>query len=197
MQLYQNVDRFCEVGVFGGRGVGKREYLNRMVILLGAYFEGHGTGLYCNLEVTGPQWSHYFNLRVYQHPRWVTDRTNRYILIFDLTNRSSLLNQIDGFVELVSGRDGKRGAALLVGNKVDAVRPGDEEVDASRRMARRFAEEGGLVYVETSALTGEGVVEATYLLLNIDTQQSMKVRLMDECAKPAGVFMDTSMPLPL
>ena len=83
---------------------------------------------------------------------------------------------------------------LLIGNKVDAVRPGNEEVDATRRMARRFAEEGGLVYVEASALTGEGVAEAAYLLVNIDIQPSMKTLLRD---KSAGVFNDSSGPLPL
>ena len=91
-------------------------------------------------------------------------------------------------MEFISRRHDKRGAMLLIGNKVDAV------VDATRRMARRFAEEGGLVYVEASALTGEGVAEAAYLLVNIDIQPSMNTRLRD---KSAGVFNDSSGPLPL
>ena len=192
METHQRFDMFCDVSVFGGRNVGKREWTKRIRSVADTSQQIGST----YFTVKGPCWTNYFTLKIYQHSQWVTDATSRYILIFDLTNQSSLLNEIDGFMELISGRDDKRGAMLLIGNKVDAVRPGDEEVDATRRMARRFAEEGGLVYVETSALTGEGVVEAAYLLVNIDTQQPLESRLKG-VVLPEGWFVDSSMPLPL
>jgi len=49
--------------------------------------------------------------------------------------------------------------AVLVGKKVDLPRR------VARRAAERFAAERGMPYVETSAITGEGVEEAFLTLI--------------------------------
>eukprot|EP00658_Telonema_sp_P-2_P011088 TRINITY_DN14219_c0_g1_i3.p1 TRINITY_DN14219_c0_g1~~TRINITY_DN14219_c0_g1_i3.p1 ORF type:complete len:110 (-),score=34.38 TRINITY_DN14219_c0_g1_i3:198-527(-) len=82
---------------------------------------------------------------------------------------------------ILAGEIDKLGAVLLVANKCDLV---DEHnaaaVEETRRVARRLAEEGGFIYVETSATTGEGMAEALYLLLNKECRVPMEMYLDDE-----------------
>ena len=67
----------------------------------------------------------------------------------------------------------KLGGVLLVGNKCDLA--GDyDSIEETRRVARRLAEEGGFIYAETSATTGEGMEEALYLLLNKECRVPME-----------------------
>ena len=98
----------------------------------------------------------------------------RFVFLFDLHDRRTLTDNIVILTMSFQHVDtDKLGGVLLVGNKCDLA--GDyDSIEETRRVARRLAEEGGFIYAETSATTGEGMEEALYLLLDKESREPME-----------------------
>ncbi len=75
------------------------------------------------------------------------------LLVYDVTNPVSFQN-LDMWINELEDNIGKTLPILLVGNKIDLDR------NISRKDAEEYAKKKGLLYFETSAKTGEGVVKA-------------------------------------
>ncbi|KAG0267132.1 Ras- protein Rab-4B [Actinomortierella ambigua] len=78
------------------------------------------------------------------------------LLVYDITNRSTFTS-ITKWIADARKLAGADIALMLVGNKLDL-----EEREVSYLEASRFAQENEMAFLETSALTGEGV-EETFL----------------------------------
>ena len=82
------------------------------------------------------------------------------LLVFDTTRKSTWV-ELPKWIQETEEALGERIPIILLANKVDLV---DERV-ITTEMAQEFVRENGLVgYLETSALTGQNVEEAFYLL---------------------------------
>ncbi|KND01106.1 small GTP-binding protein domain [Spizellomyces punctatus DAOM BR117] len=77
------------------------------------------------------------------------------LLVYDVTSRSSF-TQLKGWLDDARALASPDVVVVLVGNKMDL----EEYREVSFGEATEWANEEGLVHVETSALTGEGVEEA-------------------------------------
>lgn len=77
------------------------------------------------------------------------------LLVYDITRRSTY-NHLASWLTDTKNLTSPNTVIMLVGNKLDLAK--DREV--SYEEASRFAEENGLIYLETSAKTGENVEEA-------------------------------------
>eukprot|EP01119_Soliformovum_irregulare_P006698 TRINITY_DN18_c1_g1_i1.p1 TRINITY_DN18_c1_g1~~TRINITY_DN18_c1_g1_i1.p1 ORF type:complete len:212 (+),score=50.09 TRINITY_DN18_c1_g1_i1:135-770(+) len=91
------------------------------------------------------------------------------ILVYDITSRESY-NHVNSWLEDARNLANPDIAIVLVGNKIDLTN--DREVTFME--ASRFAQEHDLIFLETSALTGEGVSEvflkcARTILTKIET----------------------------
>ena len=73
------------------------------------------------------------------------------LLVFDITNKSSFENGIPKMLDLIQPEDDMR--MILVGNKADA----EDRRKVTRRQAEEFAANLGVLYFETSAVTGQNV----------------------------------------
>ena len=73
------------------------------------------------------------------------------LLVFDITNKSSFENGIPKMLDLIQPDDDMR--MILVGNKADA----EDRRKVTRRQAEEFAANLGVLYFETSAVTGQNV----------------------------------------
>ena len=82
------------------------------------------------------------------------------LVVFDLTDINSLAS-VPNWIESVN-RYTECKAFLLVGNKNDLV----EERKITEEVARRMAEENGMLYIETSATSGIEVDKAFHTLAN-------------------------------
>ena len=119
-------------------------------------------------------WNSIIHLEEVQEHRYIRVR---HVFLFDINDVSTLLLHLDGMVDYMRGEDPERhtGVAILVGNKRDLVADHNAAgVEETRRVARRLAEEGGFIYAETSATTGEGMEEALYLLLDKESREPME-----------------------
>ncbi|KAH3745133.1 GTP-binding protein RAB4 [Pelomyxa schiedti] len=76
------------------------------------------------------------------------------LLVYDVTSRDSY-NNISSWLTDARSLSNTDIVIMLVGNKID--RP---DRDVQYLEASRFSEEHGLIFVETSALTGDGVEDA-------------------------------------
>lgn len=82
------------------------------------------------------------------------------LLVFDTTRKSTWI-ELPKWVEEIEDALGEKIPTILLANKVDLV----EHRVITREMALQFAEENGFVgYLETSALSGQNVEEAFYML---------------------------------
>ncbi len=82
------------------------------------------------------------------------------LLVFDTTRKSTWIELPKWIKEIDDALDEKI-PTILLANKVDLV----EHRIITREMALQFVEENGLVgYLETSALSGQNVEEAFYML---------------------------------
>ncbi len=82
------------------------------------------------------------------------------LLVFDTTRKSTWI-ELPKWIQETEDALGERIPIILLANKVDLA---DERV-ITTEMAEEFVREHGLVgYLETSALTGQNVEEAFYLL---------------------------------
>ena len=91
------------------------------------------------------------------------------LLVYDVTHRPSFLN-VKMWLDDVRAHAEEKVSVVLVGNMVDLV--GEEDDRASRRRskskkrevsreeAQEFADKQGLLFVETSAKSGQGVAQA-------------------------------------
>ena len=73
------------------------------------------------------------------------------LLVFDVTDKSSFEEGIPKMLELIHPEDDMR--MILVGNKADA----EDRRKVTRRQAEEFAANLGVLYFETSAVTGQNV----------------------------------------
>ncbi len=82
------------------------------------------------------------------------------LLVFDTTRKSTWL-ELPKWVKEIEDALGEKIPTILLANKVDLI----EHRVITREMALQFVEENGFVgYLETSALSGQNVEEAFYLL---------------------------------
>ena len=82
------------------------------------------------------------------------------LLVFDTTRKSTWL-ELPKWVKEIEDALGEKIPTILLANKVDLV----EHRVITREMALQFVEENGIVgYLETSALSGQNVEEAFYML---------------------------------
>ncbi len=82
------------------------------------------------------------------------------LLVFDTTRKSTWL-ELPKWVKEIEDALGEKIPTILLANKVDLV----EHRIITREMALQFVEENGFVgYLETSALSGQNVEEAFYML---------------------------------
>jgi len=77
------------------------------------------------------------------------------LLVYDITRRATY-NHITSWLTDVKSLTNPNTIILLIGNKRDL----DDQRDVTYEEANLFAEENGLIFVETSAKTGENVEEA-------------------------------------
>ena len=96
---------------------------------------------------------------------------NGALLIYDCTQKTSFEKLHDWIQDFRNARGDE--PVLLIGNKIDLLKEVGESID--RKEARRFAENEGGVYIETSEKTGENVDEAftelTRSIINSRTPQ--------------------------
>ncbi len=82
------------------------------------------------------------------------------LLVFDTTRKSTWI-ELPKWIKEIEDALGEKIPTILLANKVDLV----EHRVISREMALQFVEENGFVgYLETSALSGQNVEEAFYML---------------------------------
>ena len=73
------------------------------------------------------------------------------LLVFDVTDKSSFEEGIPKMLELIHPEDDMR--MILVGNKADA----EDRRKVTRKQAEKFAANLGVLYFETSAVTGQNI----------------------------------------
>ena len=76
------------------------------------------------------------------------------MLVYDITNRSSFENLQDWLKDIIS-QSPKTVLIILLGNKIDLK----EKREVEYEEGEQFAQKNGLIFMETSAKTGEGVEE--------------------------------------
>lgn len=82
------------------------------------------------------------------------------LLVFDTTRKSTWI-ELPKWIKEIEDALGEKIPTILLANKVDLV----EHRVITREMALQFVEENGIVgYLETSALSGQNVEEAFYML---------------------------------
>jgi Ras-related protein Rab-14 len=77
------------------------------------------------------------------------------LLVYDITRRVTY-NHLTSWLTDARNLTNPNTVIMLIGNKKDA----DDQRDVTYEEASQFAEEHGLVFLETSAKTGEHVEEA-------------------------------------
>lgn len=103
-----------------------------------------------------------------------------FLLLFDLTNESSLLNIRNWLDQLRTHAYCENPDVILCGNKADL----EEHRIISEEKAREFADKYGLPYFETSAATGQNVTKAVETLLNM--VMSRMEHAVDKSTLPGG-----------
>ncbi len=89
-------------------------------------------------------------------PQWMMDKDG-YIFVYSMNSAESLA-QLQPFFDLHAQiNEGKNVPIVLVANKRDVVEKQPAKLEVSSEQGRKAAAEHGAQYVETSALTGEGV----------------------------------------
>lgn len=104
------------------------------------------------------------------------------ILVYDVTSRDSFEQVLSWIQEAESNTTYNNIVKLLVGNKIDL----DQRV-ISREEGENFAKERGMIFIETSAYTNDGIDQAfeevTYKILESDslseTGRSIKTGVTD------------------
>ena len=74
------------------------------------------------------------------------------VLVFDLTNRESF-NELTWWLDIIKSRSPPNISLALAGNKSDLI----DSREISRAEAEEFAQQHNMIYLETSAETGENI----------------------------------------
>ena len=110
------------------------------------------------------------------------------LLLFDLTNLDSF-EHITQWLKDIKDLARPDVATLLLGNKLDIVEEEPEKRKVSRERAEKFAEENGMLYFETSAKTGEGILEAMNSCVAA-IEKNVENAIKDEPPKNKIVFQE-------
>ena len=86
------------------------------------------------------------------------------VLVFDLTDQRSLFVSIPEMEQLVKEHAPDSISRILVGNKADLADAQQSKREISQEEAKRFAQERGIPYIETSASSGKNVERAFELI---------------------------------
>ena len=78
-------------------------------------------------------------------------------IVYDITNRQSFLD-IKSWVDDCKKQSPKTVLLVLIGNKIDL----DEQREVSYEEGKKFAEENGMLFYETSAKSGDNVENVFY-----------------------------------
>mmetsp|Transcript_27131 Transcript_27131/g.68148 ORF Transcript_27131/g.68148 Transcript_27131/m.68148 type:complete len:217 (-) Transcript_27131:45-695(-) len=103
------------------------------------------------------------------------------LLVYDITRRQTY-NHLTSWLTDARNLTNPNTVIMLIGNKKDM----EQSRDVSYEEASSFANENGLIFVETSAKTGENVEEAFRKTANL-IFQSVQDGSVDLCSEGAGV----------
>eukprot|EP00189_Rhodosorus_marinus_P004908 CAMPEP_0113958318 /NCGR_PEP_ID=MMETSP0011_2-20120614/3324_1 /TAXON_ID=101924 /ORGANISM="Rhodosorus marinus" /LENGTH=218 /DNA_ID=CAMNT_0000969109 /DNA_START=111 /DNA_END=764 /DNA_ORIENTATION=+ /assembly_acc=CAM_ASM_000156 len=109
------------------------------------------------------------------------------IIVYDLTDQESF-NNVKSWLQEIDRFASEHVKKLLVGNKNDV--PGKRQVDES--VARSFAEELDIKFLETSAKTSENV-EAAFLKMAEEIKSSIYLHHTGQHSKPCRINRRSSM----
>lgn len=104
------------------------------------------------------------------------------LLVYDITRRATY-NRISSWLEDARRNTNPNTVMLLIGNKLDLA---DKEREVTFEEAQKFASENGLLFLETSAKTGENVEEA-FLQTARAIYDHIQQGLVDLSSKTSGV----------
>jgi len=96
----------------------------------------------------------------------IIKRCSGVVLVFDLTDRPSLVEGIPEMIKLVKQSARDNTSLILVGNKADLADAQESRRKIVKEEAELFAKELGIRYIETSALSGQNVDRAFELIAN-------------------------------
>jgi Ras-related protein Rab-11A len=116
------------------------------------------------------------------------------LLTYDITNRKSFLNLAQWLKEFRDMAD-KEAVTVLIGNKCDLKHLRAVTVDEGKQ----FAEQHGLLFLETSALEKTNVDEAFKILLNEVTKDMKPIihdSTEDTIISPTGFTIKEREPVP-
>ena len=122
------------------------------------------------------------------------NRCQGVVLVFDLTDRRSLFEDIPKMLKLVKDHAPDSTSMILVGNKADLADAQLSKREIHHEEAERFAQKRGIPYIETSALSGQNVERAFELIANeiydtldmsdidlyVTSEENIKLKLTNE-----------------
>ncbi|KAL3315951.1 GTP-binding protein Di-Ras1 [Cichlidogyrus casuarinus] len=167
------------VTVFGAGGVGKSSLVQRFVTgeFRGSYIPTiedtyrqevvNCNKQVCTLEITDTTGCHQFPAM----QRLSINRGHAFILVFSVTNKTSLEELIPVYTELVSIKSSELALVpvMLVGNKMDS----DSMREVSTAQGQSIAKRWKCSYMETSAKENKNVKELFHELLQMETRRNM------------------------
>jgi len=103
------------------------------------------------------------------------------LIVYDITAYESL-RDAKMWVKELREANGADMVIGLIGNKVDLATENKRQIDA--REASEYAEENGLIFMETSAKRGDNVTE---IFMNVARQVATKQQI-NTLNKPRGTF---------
>jgi len=115
-------------------------------------------------------------------PRFEDLRTTFYrgasgaLLIYDLT-RENTFDELETWYRELTNVLSEDTPIVLIGNKLDLVQKGDRAVDPEK--AQTFAKSKNMIYIETSAKTGNNVDEAFFKLTQLIALKSGVIKKSD------------------
>lgn len=113
------------------------------------------------IKINTKIWDKHGNERLETYISPQVNNSNGIFLFFDITNRKTFDDLYKWIDRIKECRDISQHPIIINGNKVDLE---DKRV-VSTEEAKKFADDYGLPYFETSALTGKGVKEAFSTLI--------------------------------
>eukprot|EP00298_Acanthocystis_sp_HF-20_P004084 c14424_g1_i2.p1 GENE.c14424_g1_i2~~c14424_g1_i2.p1 ORF type:complete len:214 (+),score=83.52 c14424_g1_i2:648-1289(+) len=114
------------------------------------------------------------------------------LLVYDITRRTTF-NHVSSWLEDARQNTGPNTVILLIGNKLDLA---ENEREVTYEEAKKFADENGLLFLETSAKTGENVEEA-FLKTSRVIHDNIQQGLVDVSSKMSGVQHTSTPSVPL
>ncbi|GKT26938.1 Small GTPase like protein [Aduncisulcus paluster] len=123
--------------------------------------------------------------------KWHFRKSDAIMIVFDIIDDNSLENVKEIF-EIVKGTKEKCSAIAFVGNFLDKLDVVDPSVDLTIAQSeiKKLALENGVLYFETSALTGEGVEEMFSQIAEKCVMNRKRTVLSDPSEKYFAPFLD-------